>query len=265
MRGRTVKAVREHGIGDGFAHEMVLRHELQHTETMLQTMALADLLPPRSVIDPAAPAAASGEPRWIELDGGDCEIGADPEGFSYDNERRRHKVSLRPYAIASAPVSNREWRRFCQEGGYERREHWSEAGWAWRERAEPLLDPSAGAGADSDPICHLCFHEAEALAHSLRARLPSEREWEHAAVSAGEQMTQRRCVWEWTSSEFAAYPGFRAHPYREYSEVFFEQGHRVLRGGSWATSERIATDTFRNWDLPIRRQIFAGVRLARDA
>jgi iron(II)-dependent oxidoreductase len=72
-------------------------------------------------------------------------------------------------------------------------------------------------------------------------------------------------VWEWTASEFAAYPGFRAHPYREYSEVFFDGSYRVLRGGSFATSALVATPTFRNWDLPARRQIFAGLRVAADA
>ena len=70
-------------------------------------------------------------------------------------------------------------------------------------------------------------------------------------------------VWEWTASHFAGYPGFVAHPYREYSEVFFGDTYRVLRGGSWAAGRRVATATFRNWDLPERRQIFAGVRLAR--
>jgi iron(II)-dependent oxidoreductase len=71
-------------------------------------------------------------------------------------------------------------------------------------------------------------------------------------------------VWEWTGSHFHGYPGFRAYPYREYSEVFFGEDYRVLRGGSWATDPAVATLTFRNWDLPLRRQIFAGVRLARD-
>jgi iron(II)-dependent oxidoreductase len=72
-------------------------------------------------------------------------------------------------------------------------------------------------------------------------------------------------VWEWTSSHFDGYQGFRAHPYREYSEVFFGSDYFVLRGGSWATRARVATPTFRNWDYPQRRQIFAGIRLARDA
>ncbi|PZR67072.1 MAG: hypothetical protein DLM63_07145 [Solirubrobacterales bacterium] len=71
-------------------------------------------------------------------------------------------------------------------------------------------------------------------------------------------------VWEWTSSPFAGYPGFVARPYREYSEVFFGGDYRVLRGGSWATAAQLATPTFRNWDHPQRRQIFAGLRLARS-
>ena len=71
-------------------------------------------------------------------------------------------------------------------------------------------------------------------------------------------------VWEWTARRFAGYPGFAPIPYREYSEVFFGDDYRVLRGGSWATHPRVATPTFRNWDLPQRRQIFAGLRLAHD-
>ncbi|MDQ3145519.1 MAG: ergothioneine biosynthesis protein EgtB [Actinomycetota bacterium] len=72
-------------------------------------------------------------------------------------------------------------------------------------------------------------------------------------------------VWEWTSSDFSPYPGFASFPYREYSEVFFGPAHKVLRGGSWATHPSAVRTTFRNWDLPIRRQIFAGLRCARDA
>ncbi|MEU8706555.1 ergothioneine biosynthesis protein EgtB [Streptomyces sp. NPDC048565] len=72
-------------------------------------------------------------------------------------------------------------------------------------------------------------------------------------------------VWEWTSSDFLPYPGFAAFPYREYSEVFFGPGHKVLRGGSFAVDPVACRGTFRNWDLPVRRQIFSGFRTARDA
>ena len=71
-------------------------------------------------------------------------------------------------------------------------------------------------------------------------------------------------TWEWTSTDFAGYPGFVAHPYPEYSQVFFGKGYKVLRGGSWATRSRVITAAFRNWDFPQRRQIFSGVRIARD-
>jgi iron(II)-dependent oxidoreductase len=118
------------------------------------------------------------------------------------------------------------------------------------------------AGHPAAPVCHVSWFEADAFARAHRARLPTEVEWERAATS--DQLTARGQVWEWTSSHFDGYPGFVAYPYREYSEVFFGEGYRVLRGGSWATSSHIASTTFRNWDYPQRRQIFAGVRLAAD-
>lgn len=262
VRERVHSLTLEQGVGDGTLHEMVLRHELQHTETMLQTMSLAGLMPPDLPDRPALTAGQLAGPKWVQIQAGTFELGADTDGFAYDNERRRHPVSLPAFRISRLPVSNAQWRAFCDQGGYERKQWWSQAGWAWLDGAKQPWDPRAGAGEDQDPVCHLSFHEAQALACWQGARLPSEAEWERAAgidVLAGVGQ-----VWEWTSSEFAAYPGFAAHPYREYSEVFFQQGYRVLRGGSFAADRRVATRTFRNWDLPQRRQIFAGLRLATD-
>jgi iron(II)-dependent oxidoreductase len=108
---------------------------------------------------------------------------------------------------------------------------------------------------------HVSHHEAEAFARSVDARLPTELEWEKAAVQG--RLAGVGSAWEWTQSHFSGYPGFRAHPYREYSEVFFGDGYRVLRGASPATHPRVVSPHFRNWDLPERRQIFAGVRIAR--
>jgi iron(II)-dependent oxidoreductase len=96
-------------------------------------------------------------------------------------------------------------------------------------------------------------------------RLLTEPEWEKAAKTvAGELEHLTGAVWQWTSSFFDGYPGFSAFPYAEYSEVFFGDEYRVLRGGSWLSDPLVARLTFRNWDLPQRRQIFSGLRCARD-
>ncbi|MDH3428245.1 MAG: SUMF1/EgtB/PvdO family nonheme iron enzyme, partial [Gemmatimonadota bacterium] len=173
-------------------------------------------------------------------------------------------------------------------------------GWLRRTAlgAEPL-EPS-------EPVIHVCWHEAEAYARFASGRLPTETEWEKAAAwdpacdeprtypwgedppslqranldqlafgpapigSFPEGRSAAGCehlvgdVWEWTASEFGGYPGFKAFPYREYSEVFFGPDYRVLRGSSWATRPEVSRNSFRNWDYPVRRQIFAGLRLARD-
>ncbi len=268
VRERVRSLTLEAGVGDGTLHEMVLRHELQHTETMLQTLSIAGLLPPEWPQGPSLPAGMEAGPEWLELEAGSFEMGAGGAGkagsvdFAYDNERRRHRVALDAFRIARLPVSNAQWRQFRDQGGYERREWWSDAGWAWLQELESAADPRAGLGEDGAPACHLSFHEAQAMATSRGARLPSEAEWECAATTAA--LAGVGEVWEWTSSELRAYPGFVAHPYREYSEVFFDRGYRVLRGGSFAADRRVATRTFRNWDLPQRRQIFAGLRLATD-
>ncbi|HEV3095274.1 MAG TPA: SUMF1/EgtB/PvdO family nonheme iron enzyme [Solirubrobacteraceae bacterium] len=231
VRAHTEQALAAEGIGDGTLFELVLRHELQHTETMRQTMALANLLPPG---EPALE-AMEGPQAWIEVPAGEFELGAGPEGFAYDNERPRQRVHVGAFEIARLPVSNAEW---AARGGETRN------------------------GAPDRAVCHVSWHEADAFARAQGARLPTEAEWEKAARLGA--LDARGQVWEWTDSDFDGYPGFVAHPYREYSEVFFDKGYKVLRGGSWATHPRVKTLTFRNWDLPVRRQIFAGVRLVRD-
>jgi iron(II)-dependent oxidoreductase len=314
VRERALAVVAHERLGDGVLHELVLRHEQQHSETMLQTMELAHLpAPPLR----ETPSGGSPERSWsglelLDVPAGPCTLGAGEDGFAYDNERPRHAVELPAFRIGRTPVTNATWLSFAEGGGYERREWWSDEGWAWKEqydiarpagwtpdgrewrmdRCEPL-DPDR-------PVVHVSWFEADAFARAHGARLPTEAEWEKAATwdqaaqaarhepPAAANIDQRLfgtapagadpagaspagClgtigdVWEWTASRFGGYPGFVAHPYREYSEVFFGGDFRVLRGGSWATRARVATPTFRNWDHPQRRQIFAGVRIARDA
>jgi iron(II)-dependent oxidoreductase len=256
IRERTLAAIDSHGV-DTVVHEMVLRHELQHTETMRQTMTLGGLLPSG---EPGLPALLVGGEEWLDLDGGGFALGASDERFAYDNERPRHTVDVAAFRIARRPVTNATFLRFVEQGGYAQRAWWSDDGWAWKQEQAIAPHAAVGDGHPDAPACHISWFEADALARWHGARLPTEAEWETAADRLGGV----GLVWEWTASPFIGYPGFRAFPYREYSEPFFGDRYRVLRGGSWATAARVATRTFRNWDLPQRRQIFAGVRLARD-
>jgi len=221
---------------DDFLVGMVAQHELQHVETMAQTLALAGLTGPNGL----PPVTTSGH---VLIPGGPFTMGSD-DAWAYDNERPAHIVDLPPFRIDSALVTNAEYAEFVEAEG----------------AAAPLRR-----GREDEPVRHVSFHEAEAYARWAGKRLPTEPEWEKAVKTADAELEHARgAVWQWTSSFFEGYPGFRAFPYKEYSEVFFGDEYRVLRGGSWVTDPLVARPTFRNWDLPQRRQIFAGIRCASD-
>ena len=265
VRESALEVLDEMGPGDGTLFELVVRHEAQHNETMRQTLFLAGLPGGRPEGSPR-PAALAPE-GWIDVPAGPLEMGAGPDGFAFDNERPRHRVELRGFQIARRPVDNATWMHFCEGGGYERREWWSDEGWAWKEEYDithPQRWDADGPIRADRPVMHVSWFEADAFARPQGARLPTEAEWEKASTWTQDPLAEVGEAWEWTSSCFGGYPGFAAHPYREYSEVFFGDRYRVLRGCSWATEQRVRSPTFRNWDLPQRRQIFAGVRLAKD-
>ncbi len=309
----------------GFVFRMVLQHEYQHGETILQTL---QLMRGRRYPAPRALALPDPHPSWslepgamARFGGGRVPIGTDDRSEAYDNERPRHEVEVAPFAIDAAPVTSGDYLRFMADGGYERPELWSEAGRAWletsgargpkewRERDGRWIERFFDVEREVDPrrpVCHVCYHEAEAYARWAGKRLPTEVEWEVACrfdPASGrvrrfpwgdepaapdranvdqlafdtapvgaypENVSPLGCygmigdVWEWTSSDFGGYPGYRTFPYPEYSEAFFGDEYKVLRGGSWATRSGAIRGTFRNWDYPIRRQIFAGFRCAAD-
>jgi iron(II)-dependent oxidoreductase len=272
-------------LRDGFVYEMILAHEHQHNETMLQLLQLVEDYEPVKVVTPDQ--SVSDGPEMVEVAGGSFEIGAGETGFAYDNERPRHAVEIAPFEIDRAPVTNGDWISFIEDTGAEPPMYWEaggEDGWIRTAmgRSEPV-DPSL-------PVIHVSWHEADAFAKWAGKRLPTEPEWEAAATGADRDhanldLLSFDCapagaygdaasdcgavqmlgdVWEWTSSDFTAYPGFEAFPYPEYSEVFFGDTYKVLRGGAWTTRRSVIRNSFRNWDLPERRQIFAGLRCARD-
>lgn len=311
-------------LRDGFVFRMVLQHEYQHNETILQTLQLKRGEPysaPRGLAPPELDASAPAPGTMVHVPGGRVSMGTDDRSVAYDNERPRHDVELEPFWIDAHPVTNGAYLDFVQGGGYEDRGCWSDAGWAWRSE-EALVAPKYWTSGPSGwrerfmdrvvdldprrPVCHVCYWEADAYARWAGKRLPTEQEWEAAAGWDPREGRSRRypwgedpptalhanldallfettavgsypegrspigCwdmvgnVWEWTSSDFHGYRGYETFPYPEYSEAFFGPEYKVLRGGSWATRFGAIRNTFRNWDYPIRRQIFSGIRCARS-
>jgi len=308
-------------LRDAYVYHMVLQHEYQHNETILQTLQLKKGEPyvaPRARTFPAAqPARGS----MVAFPGGRVTIGTDDKSAAYDNERPRHEIELLPFLIDRDPVTNDRYLEFMTDGGYDREDFWSEGGRRWLAESKAISHKHWNRDGDhwtsrtmdlarpvdpARPVCHVCYYEAEAFAKWDGKRLPSEFEWEAAAswdaasgharafpwgeaadaklanidqlsfdtAPAGtfaRNVSPIGCrgmigdVWEWTSSDFHGYPGFQSFPYKEYSEEFFGSDYKVLMGGSWATRPGAIRNTFRNWDYPIRRQIFSGFRCARDA
>ncbi|HEV2643347.1 MAG TPA: ergothioneine biosynthesis protein EgtB [Candidatus Elarobacter sp.] len=308
-------------LADGYVYNMVLQHEYQHDETILQTLQLKTGAPYPAPRIQHMRSGGTPFPGMVRIPAGEYAVGTDDRSAAYDNERPRHLVALDAFEIDAGPVSNDAYLAFMNDGGYQREELWSERGRAWlaesratapkyweREGDQWLartMDHRAVVEPDH-PVCHVCFHEAEAFATWAGKRLPTEAEWEVAAAWDPALRSMRRypwgdeaptalhanvdqlsfgtapigayarnvspfgCygmigdVWEWTATSFRGYPGFSPFPYAEYSEAFFGDEYRVLRGGSWATRPDAIRASFRNWDFPIRRQIFSGFRCARD-
>lgn len=320
VRGRVFDALPDADGAVLFPYRMVEQHEQQHVETMLATHQLRIGEP---LLGTGAPLPA-GRPAPHDpllVPAGHFVMGVDDtdEPWSLDNERPAHVIDLPAFRIARFPVTNAEWQRFIDAGGYHERRWWSPRGWAHRQDAgldRPLFWSPDGSRRrfgiveqipPDEPVQHVCFFEAEAYAAWSGARLPTEYEWEKAcawdpaigqrrrwpwgsadpapalANLGGEALRPAPAgaypagasaygveqligdVWEWTSSDFLPWPGFTPMIYRQYSAPFFGGDYKVLRGGSWAVGGAAIRPSFRNWDLPIRRQIFCGVRLAWDA
>jgi len=282
-----------------------LHHEQQHQELLMMDIKhVLSRNPLRPVYQALNGTVSRGQAppkaKWIEHEGGTAEIGHQGSGFGFDNEFPRHPVYLTPFALADRPVTCGEWLSFMEAGGYERHEFWLSDGWSvvaeqgWRSPLYWFTDPdrpdewlqftlSGVRPVDPDePVCHVSYYEADAYAHWTSMRLPTEAEWETVASGMGqgdnflghgtvhprpavETNALYGDVWEWTSSAYSPYPGFRAAPgaVGEYNGKFMVS-QNVLRGGSCATPPGHIRATYRNFFPPGARWAFSGVRLARD-
>ena len=308
------------GVDPSFVYGLVISHENQHDETMLQALNLRSGPPILGAGTPLPAGRRGVAGTSVLVPGGPFVLGVDArdEPHSLDNERPAHTVDVPSFRIGRVPVTNGEWRAFVEDGGYREPKWWSERGWSHRQGANfvapQFWEPDGTrtrfgyveeVPAD-EPVQHVTYFEAEAYAAWAGARLLTEVEWEKAcawdpavgrrrrfpwgaseptdqlanlggdalrpapvgAYPAGasaygaEQMLGD--VWEWTTSPLRPWPGFTPMIYRQYTQPFFDGDYKILRGGSWAVAPGILRPSFRNWDHPIRRQIFSGIRLAWD-
>ena len=269
---RTLALLRDSPLDDERAYfaQLALFHQDMHNEAfcyMWQTLGFA-----MPVAWPEQDVADAGD---IAFAATTHALGAEPgRGFVFDNEKWAHEVALPAFAIARRVVTNGEFRAFVDAGAYARDELWTAQGRAMREQLG-LVHPrywrrEHGAWQvrrfarwvpldDNEPVRHVSAHEAEAYCRWAKRRLPTEAEWERAAC-ANPDAFQYGQVWEWTASRFAPYPGFSADPYKEYSEPWFAEEHRVLRGGSFVTPRRLMRPTWRNFYKPARADLFCGFR-----
>ncbi|KTC72481.1 methyltransferase [Legionella birminghamensis] len=243
--------------------------------------------------------------QFIGMPGAVAEIGHEDGGFCFDNERPRHSTILMPYALANRLVTNAEYLEFIEAQAYEEPQWWLADGWDWCQNQHircPLywhridgqwhifglsgLKPLV----PGEPVAHISFYEADAYARWRGCRLPTEAEWEHFAshckfrpetdnfmdkgiyhpVPFFQQSKEHSYqlfgdLWEWTSSCYSAYPGYRSleGSLGEYNGKFMNN-QRVLRGGSCATPAAHIRTTYRNFFQADKRWVFSGIRLARD-
>jgi len=252
-----------------YFHRLALLHEEMHAEAfavLAQTLGLDFGLVARAATRAAQPPLVFPATRWL--------LGASGDGFRFDNEREPHPVAIPEFEIDAQPVTWAQFGEFVEDGGYDERAHWSDAGWAWLEREarrtprhvdqirHGVLQRRFGVLARvpaAQPAVHVSWHEAEAWCRWAGRRLPAEVEWEAAAHQGASRGFRWGDVHEWTATTFRPYPGFVPGPWRDYSLAAFGS-HKVLRGASSATRPALRSARRRGFALPERDDGFFGFR-----
>ncbi|MBV8205602.1 MAG: ergothioneine biosynthesis protein EgtB [Acidobacteria bacterium] len=284
--------------------ELGLNHEQQHQELMVTDIKHAfwtnPLRPAYWATRETAANSTAAAAEWLEFEGGVAEAGHGGEGFAFDNERPRHRVLLNDFLLGGRLVTNGEYMQFMADGGYATPTLWLSEGWEavrtnrwqaplyWEERDGKWFCFTCGGMRELDadePVSHVSLFEADAYARWRGARLATEFEWEHAAARESEAAARGNLLerehlhpapacgsaqffgdcWEWTSSSYGPYPGFRpaAGALGEYNGKFMCNQY-VLRGGSCATPQSHIRPSYRNFFPAVTRWQFSGIRLAKD-
>lgn len=313
-----------------------MQHEMQHQELMVYDFQHfferfpdpSDNYKPLTINEPPKASEMKGRisSGMVNIPGGIFEVGYKGNSFCYDNEIPEHKVYLQPFKMDVAPVTNGEYMKFIEDGGYEDYRHWLADGWElvkeqqwnaplyWRQEDDNNNNNNIWKKKDfrglnnidpDEPVVNISYYEADAYARWAGKRLPTEAEWEKAA-SWNEELQRKMLypwgdqrptpkhanllesylwgpskvgtypagksyygchqmigdVWEWTSSEYVLYPGFKSK-FSEYTDKW-TINQKVLRGGCFATSTAQIRNSYRNYFKPHERILFAGFRCARD-
>jgi len=281
--------------------ETGLHHEQQHQELLLMDIKriFASNVLTTQYAESSLPSAPAPQSSWTDVEEGLVEIGFDETTshghfFSYDNERPRHKHYLYPFSICQSLVTNGEFLAFIEDNGYKQATYWLSQGWDWINQTK-VTHPLYWSMIDGDwfeytmhgltrldmhrPLVHISYFEADAFAKWKGCRLPTEQELEIYLNSTSSQSTLAATgffhptdanaaeqVWCWTSSQYSAYPRFKAFDglLNEYNGKFM-CNQFVLRGGCVVTPNDHYRNSYRNFYLPHQRWMFSGIRLAKDS